>query len=72
VHRTDCPNLLQLADHRSAASRSSGSRRRGERFFVRIVMEGHDRRGLFADIASTISQTNTNIRSADIQADDAG
>ena len=44
----------------------------GERFYVRIVMGGTDRRGLFADMASTISQTNTNIRSADLQADDAG
>lgn len=35
-------------------------------------MEGTDRRGLFADIASTISQTSTNIKSADIRADETG
>jgi GTP pyrophosphokinase len=72
VHRTDCPNLLQLADHPERRVDIEWETESGERFFVRIVMEGTDRRGLFADIASTISQTNTNIRSADIQADDAG
>ncbi len=72
VHRTDCPNLLQLADHPERRVDIEWESEVGERFFVRIVMEGTDRRGLFADIASTISQTNTNIRSADIQADDAG
>ncbi|HEX8275862.1 MAG TPA: bifunctional (p)ppGpp synthetase/guanosine-3',5'-bis(diphosphate) 3'-pyrophosphohydrolase [Longimicrobiaceae bacterium] len=72
VHRTDCPNLLQLADHPERRVDIEWEAESGERFYVRIVMEGTDRRGLFADIASTISQTNTNIRSADIQADDAG
>ncbi|HEX2095013.1 MAG TPA: bifunctional (p)ppGpp synthetase/guanosine-3',5'-bis(diphosphate) 3'-pyrophosphohydrolase [Longimicrobiaceae bacterium] len=72
IHRTDCPNLLQLADHPERRVEIEWDVEGGERFFVRIVMEGTDRRGLFADIASTISQTNTNIRSADIQADEAG
>jgi GTP pyrophosphokinase len=44
----------------------------GERFFVRLLLEGTDRRSLFADIASTISSTNTNIKSADLQADERG
>ncbi|HEX7243025.1 MAG TPA: bifunctional (p)ppGpp synthetase/guanosine-3',5'-bis(diphosphate) 3'-pyrophosphohydrolase [Longimicrobiaceae bacterium] len=72
VHRVDCPNLLQLADHPERRVDIDWDVEGGERFYVRIVMEGTDRRGLFADIASTISQTNTNIRSADIQADEAG
>jgi guanosine-3',5'-bis(diphosphate) 3'-pyrophosphohydrolase len=72
VHRTDCPNLLQLADHPERRVDIEWESEVGERFYVRIVMEGTDRRGLFAEIASTISQTNTNIRSADIQADETG
>ncbi|HEV2150390.1 MAG TPA: bifunctional (p)ppGpp synthetase/guanosine-3',5'-bis(diphosphate) 3'-pyrophosphohydrolase [Longimicrobiaceae bacterium] len=72
VHRTDCPNLLQLADHPERRVDIEWESEVGERFYVRIVMEGTDRRGLFAEIASTISQTNTNIRSADIQADESG
>jgi guanosine-3',5'-bis(diphosphate) 3'-pyrophosphohydrolase len=72
VHRVDCPNVLQLAEHPERRVDIEWETEAGGRFYVRIVMEGTDRRGLFADIASTISSTNTNIRSADIQADDAG
>jgi len=72
VHRVDCPNVLQLAEHPERRVDIEWEAETGDRFFVRLVMEGTDRRGLFADIASTISQTNTNIRSADIQADDSG
>jgi len=35
-------------------------------------MEGTDRRGLMADIATAISSINTNIRSAEIKSDDRG
>jgi guanosine-3',5'-bis(diphosphate) 3'-pyrophosphohydrolase len=72
VHRVDCPNVLQLAEHPERRVDIEWETEVGGRFYVRIVMEGTDRRGLFADIASTISSTNTNIRSADIQADEAG
>jgi GTP diphosphokinase / guanosine-3',5'-bis(diphosphate) 3'-diphosphatase len=44
----------------------------GDRFFVRLVMDGSDRRGLFADIASTITGTNTNIKSANITSEELG
>jgi GTP diphosphokinase / guanosine-3',5'-bis(diphosphate) 3'-diphosphatase len=44
----------------------------GERFFVRLEMEGTDRRGLVADIASTITANNTNMRSVNIQAEEMG
>jgi len=35
-------------------------------------MEGTDRPGLFADIASTVTRTSTNIKSADIRAEEMG
>ncbi|MDP9348378.1 MAG: bifunctional (p)ppGpp synthetase/guanosine-3',5'-bis(diphosphate) 3'-pyrophosphohydrolase [Gemmatimonadota bacterium] len=72
VHRVDCPNVLQLAEHPERRVDIEWETEAGGRFYVRIVMEGTDRRGLLAEIASTISSTNTNVRSADIQADDAG
>ncbi|HET6229586.1 MAG TPA: TGS domain-containing protein, partial [Longimicrobiaceae bacterium] len=72
IHRVDCPNVLQLGDHPERRVEIDWEAEAGDRFFVRIVMEGTDRRGLFADIASTISQANTNIKSADIQADELG
>jgi GTP diphosphokinase / guanosine-3',5'-bis(diphosphate) 3'-diphosphatase len=72
IHRDDCPNVLQLADHPERRIEIDWETEAGDRFFVRLVMEGTDRRGLFADIASTITQTNTNIKSADIRSEEMG
>ncbi len=72
IHRGDCPNVLQLADHPERRIEIDWEAEAGDRFFVRLVMEGSDRRGLFADIANTITQTNTNIKSADIRAEEMG
>ena len=43
-----------------------------QRFVVRLVLEGTDRHGLFADIARSISDTGTNIQSADIRGIEGG
>ncbi|CAN5850264.1 bifunctional (p)ppGpp synthetase/guanosine-3',5'-bis(diphosphate) 3'-pyrophosphohydrolase [soil metagenome] len=74
VHRVDCPNVLNLAEHpeRRVIDSIEWEAETGDRFFVRLVMEGSDRRGLFGDIASTISGTSTNIRSANIHAEEMG
>ena len=72
VHRIDCPNILQLREHPERRVDIEWESMAGERFFVRLLLEGTDRRSLFADIASTISTTNTNIKSADLQADERG
>ena len=72
VHRIDCPNILQLREHPERRVEIDWDGDGADRFFVRLGMEGSDRRGLFADIASAISATNTNIKSADINADQHG
>ena len=72
IHRTDCPNVLSLAEHPERRVDIDWEAEAGDRFFVRLVMEGTDRRGLFADIANTITQTSTNIKSADIRAEELG
>jgi GTP diphosphokinase / guanosine-3',5'-bis(diphosphate) 3'-diphosphatase len=72
VHRIDCPNILQLREHPERRVEIDWDGDGADRFFVRLGMEGTDRRGLFADIASAISTTSTNIKSADIQADERG
>jgi GTP diphosphokinase / guanosine-3',5'-bis(diphosphate) 3'-diphosphatase len=72
VHRIDCPNILQLREHPERRVEIEWDGVGSDRFLVRMAMEGTDRRGLFADIASAISTTNTNIKSADINADDRG
>ncbi|HWK88777.1 MAG TPA: ACT domain-containing protein, partial [Longimicrobium sp.] len=72
VHRIDCPNILQLGEHPERRVEIAWEGDAADRFFVRLVMEGTDRRGLLTDIASGISLTNTNIKSADIKADERG
>ncbi|HEX8693765.1 MAG TPA: bifunctional (p)ppGpp synthetase/guanosine-3',5'-bis(diphosphate) 3'-pyrophosphohydrolase [Longimicrobium sp.] len=72
IHRIDCPNILQLRDHPERRVEIEWDVDGADRFFVRLVMEGTDRRGLFAEIAGAISATNTNIKSADIKADERG
>jgi len=72
IHRTDCPNVLQLAEHPERRVDIEWETDVGERFLVRIEMEGTDRQGLIADIAATITQTGTNIRSVDMRGEEMG
>jgi GTP diphosphokinase / guanosine-3',5'-bis(diphosphate) 3'-diphosphatase len=72
IHRNDCPNVLHLADHPERRVEIEWEAEAGERFFVRLEMEGTDRRGLVADIATTITSNNTNMRSVNIQAEEMG
>jgi GTP pyrophosphokinase len=72
IHRTDCPNILNLPDLPERRILIDWDVDGSQRFLVRIVMEGTDRHGLFADIARSISDTGTNIQSADIRAVEGG
>jgi len=72
IHRIDCPNILQLRDHPERRVDIQWEGDGSDRFFVRLVMEGTDRRGLMAEVASAISGTNTNIKSAEMKADERG
>ena len=39
----------------------------GERFVVRLALEGNDRRGLYADVAAAVSATGTDIKSLELK-----
>ena len=72
IHRNDCPNVLRLADGPERRVDVDWGTTDERRFMVRVVMEGTDRPGLFADIAKSVSDTKTNIQSADIKAVEGG
>ena len=72
IHRIDCPNVLNLTEHPERRVEIEWEAESGERFFVRLVVEGDDRRGLLSDIATAISDTGTNIQSAEIKAVEGG
>ncbi len=72
IHRQDCPNVLHLSDDPERRVEIEWDDDSARRFLVRIVMEGSDRHGLFADIAKAVTDTGTNIQSADIKAIEGG
>jgi GTP pyrophosphokinase len=72
IHRTDCPNVLQLSEHPERRVEIEWKAEAGDRFFVRLIVEGDDRRGLLGDIANAITNTATNISSAEIEGIEGG
>ena len=62
IHRGDCPNLLFLAHEPERRLEIDWREMEGERFVVRLSLEGVDRRGLYADVASAVSSAGTDIR----------
>ncbi len=72
IHRTDCPNVLNLDRDPERRVDIQWKAERGDRFFVHLHMEGTDRRGLLGDVARTISDTATDIQHADMRATDGG
>ena len=72
IHRQDCPNVLHLSDDPERRVEIEWGSDGSQRFLVRVVMVGTDRHGLFADIARAVTDTDTNIQSAEIKAIEGG
>jgi GTP pyrophosphokinase len=72
IHRSDCPNVLNLSQHPERRVEIEWEAESSDRFFVRVVVEGNDRRGLLSDIATAITDTGTNIASAEIKTVEGG
>jgi guanosine-3',5'-bis(diphosphate) 3'-pyrophosphohydrolase len=70
IHRADCPNLLLLAHEPERRLDIDWQEAEGERFVVRLALEASDRRGLYADLASAVTGTGTDIRSMDLRTND--
>jgi GTP pyrophosphokinase len=70
IHRADCPNLLLLAHEPERRLEIDWQEAQGERFLVRLALEGNDRRGLYADVAQAVSATGTDIKSMDLRSTD--
>ena len=70
IHRADCPNLLLLTHEPERRLEIDWQEAKGERFVVRLAVEANDRRALYADIATAVSSTGTDIRSLDLHSTD--
>jgi GTP pyrophosphokinase len=72
IHRSDCPNVLNLGEHPERRVEIDWEAEASDRFFVRLIVEGNDRRGLLSDVANAITNTGTNIQSAEMRAVEGG
>ncbi len=72
IHRTDCPNILNLTDEPERKIEVRWDTSDAQTFIVRLVVTGTDRRGLFADVAGAVSRTSTDIKSADLTVNEVG
>ena len=72
IHRSDCPNILKFSEHPERRIEIDWQSDGAQLVFVRIVVEGTDRRGLLSDIAKAITNTGTNIQSATTEAVEGG
>jgi len=70
IHRQDCPNLLHLVHEPERRLEIDWQESAGERFVIRLAVEGNDRRGLYADLAAAMSGTGTDIRSLELKTTD--
>jgi GTP diphosphokinase / guanosine-3',5'-bis(diphosphate) 3'-diphosphatase len=70
IHRSDCPNLLVLSAEAERRVEIDWQESEGETFIVRLAVGGEDRRGLYADICTAISESGTNIKSAELSTKD--
>ena len=70
IHRADCPNLLFLAHEPERRLEIDWQEAEGERFVVRLSLEGNDRRGLYSDVAGAVTDSGTNIRSMELKSID--
>ncbi len=66
IHRADCPNVLNLENDPGRRIEIDWKAEQADRFYVHLVMEGTDRRGLLSDVAGMISRTATDIKHADM------
>ena len=70
IHQVDCPNVLNLLEDRRVEI--EWATEKADRFFVNLVMEGTDRRGLLSDVAAAISDTDTDIVQANMRGVERG
>ena len=68
IHRGDCPNLLVLAHEPERRVEIDWQQMEGERFMVRLALDGSDRRGLYADVATAVTGTGTDIKAMELKA----
>ncbi|MGH7453779.1 MAG: RelA/SpoT family protein, partial [bacterium] len=71
IHRSDCKNILKLMENPERNIDVEWDVEDHKRFMVRLHMLGEDRKHFLRDVSESISQTDTNIVSVEMRAQDS-
>jgi GTP pyrophosphokinase len=71
IHRSDCKNILKLMENPERNIDVEWDVEDHKRFMVRLHMLGEDRKNFLRDVSESISQTDTNIVSVEMRAQDS-
>lgn len=74
VHRTDCPNIVHLPEEEKARliEVEWDKPKPGQEFYVDLILEGHDRKGLFSDISKTCEDKDIRLAGVFMKPVDGG
>jgi GTP pyrophosphokinase len=70
IHRSDCKNITSLMEHPERRIEVEWDVDPDKRFMVRLQLLGEDRKHFLRDVSESISQTETNIVSIEMRAED--
>lgn len=70
VHRSDCKNIANLMEHPERRIEVEWDVDPDKRFMVRLQLLGEDRKHFLRDVSESISETETNIVSIEMKAED--
>ena len=70
VHRNDCRNIINLIENPERTIEVEWDVDRDKHFMVRLQLLGEDRKRFLFDVSEAIAQTDTNIVSVDMKAED--
>ncbi len=70
IHRSDCPNLLTIPSDPHRRVEIDWKEQEGEVFVVCLGVVGEDRRGLYSDLMTAVTEKGTNIRSVELETKD--
>jgi guanosine-3',5'-bis(diphosphate) 3'-pyrophosphohydrolase len=70
IHRTDCPNALQMMTENGRKIEVQWDAARNQSFMVKLEVLVEDRKNMLRDITQAISDADTNVRGAEVKGGD--